>query len=101
MDTGKVSDRFGHFPEYRGVTGTPGGLMSLMGLSGREEEAAKVGACPPSPIRIGRGAGPPFLLQLGKGGILLPVGVGLLLARICPGRPHPPCSFIYRGRGAP
>ena len=26
MDIGKVSDRFGHFPEYRGVTGTPRGV---------------------------------------------------------------------------
>ena len=26
MDTGKVSDKFGHFFEYRGVTGTPRGV---------------------------------------------------------------------------
>ena len=26
MDIGKVSDRFGHFPKYRGVTGTPPGV---------------------------------------------------------------------------
>ena len=55
-----------------------------MGLSGREEEAAKV---PPSPIPIVKGAGPPFLLslslflllllQLGKGRNLLLLGVGL------------------------
>ena len=32
LDTGKVSNRFGHFPEYRGVTETPGGLMGLHGL---------------------------------------------------------------------
>ena len=26
LDTGKVSDEFGHFLEYRGVTGTPKGV---------------------------------------------------------------------------
>ena len=42
-----VPDEFGHFPEYREVTGTPSGsVWALLGLSGKEEEAAKVGAPP-------------------------------------------------------
>ena len=83
------SGSFGHIPEYRGVTGTPPGrLMGLLGPNGEEEGRPKWGRSP-SPIRIGRGAGPPFLLslslflllllQLGKGGNLLLPGVGLLL----------------------
>ena len=57
-------------------------------IRGSQEEATKVGAVPPpSPILIGKGADPPFLLslslflllllQLGKGGNLLLVGVGI------------------------
>ena len=82
-----------------------------MGLSGREEEVSKVGRVPPSPIRIGRGAGPPFLLsfslfllllQLGKKGVLLPEGVVHPLgAPSLGGRPLPLGSFIYGGRGHP
>ena len=40
----------------------PVGIWALLGLSGKEGEGAKEGPRPPSPIRIGRGAGPPFLL---------------------------------------
>ena len=73
-------------------------------------------AARPSPlVRIGQGEGggaPPLpslsplspsriLFQLGKGGILLPVGVGLLLARPPPGRPHLPLLLYIRGQGAP
>ena len=36
------------------------GQWALLGLSGREEEATRWRACPPSPIRIGWGAGPRF-----------------------------------------
>ena len=83
-----------------------------MGFSGREEEADKVRACPPSPIRIGKGAGLPFLLslsrflllllQLGKGGNLLLLGVGIPPM----GAPHEagplPRPLLYiRGRGHP
>ena len=108
-----VPSEFGHLPEYRGVTGTPpGSLWALLGLSGREEEAAKVGARPPSPIQIGMGADPPFLLsfslflllllQLGKGGDLLLLGVGIPLgARHREGRPSPPPLLYIRGQGAP
>ena len=82
-----VPGEFGHLPEYREVTGTPrGGYWAYMGLEG-EEGRKSWEARPPSPIRIGRGAGPLFLppslllpsspTPTWKGGILLPVGVGL------------------------
>ena len=58
-----VPDEFGHLPEYREVTGTPRGVKwALLGLSGREEEAARWRA-PLSPI------------QTWEGGIVLPLGV--------------------------
>ena len=72
-------------------------------------------AARPSPlVRIGQGEGggaplpslsplspSRILFQLGKGGILLLVGVGLLLARPPPGRPHPPLILYIWGQGAP
>ena len=58
-----VSDEFGHILEYRGVTGTRRGLngntWALVEERGEGQEEA-----PTSPIRIGKGAGPPFLLSL-------------------------------------
>ena len=43
-----------------------------------------------------------ILFQLGKGGILLPEGVGLLLARpILAGHTPPPLILYIRGQGAP
>ena len=40
-----VPGEIGILPENRGVTGTlPGSVWALLGLSGKEEEAAKVGA---------------------------------------------------------
>ena len=36
----------GYIPEYRGVTGTPGGLMGLMGPKWRREGAARAGRVP-------------------------------------------------------
>ena len=58
-----------------------------MGHSGKEEEAAKVGVPPQAQSELGGGPAPlsflplssflPLLLLLGRGGTLLPVGVGL------------------------
>ena len=75
-----------------------------------EERGKKQRRCPPKPNP--NWEGPPFLLNTSsfppsptptrKGGVLLPVGVGLPPWRALPGRPPlPPCSFIYGGRGAP
>ena len=90
MDIRMVLGEFGHIPEYREVTGTPrevyGPYWAIVGERRREPKRGR--PPPPSPIQIGWGADPPFhpplspflplLIQLGKGGILLPVGVGLL-----------------------
>ena len=39
-----VPDEFGHFPEYREVTGTPrGSIWALLGLSEKEEREGKGG----------------------------------------------------------
>ena len=69
-----VPGEFGHLPEYREVTGTPpGSIWALLGLSGREEEAAKeapqaqseLGGEPaPLPIRIGLEGARPLLGSL-------------------------------------
>ena len=41
LDTGMVPGEFEHLPEYRGVyRNLPGSVWALIGLSGREEEAA-------------------------------------------------------------
>ena len=98
--------------DHREVIGTPqevyGPYWALVERRGKEQGR---GRALPSPIQIGVGARPPFLLplssflplllQLGKGGILLPVGVGLLLGRAIE-RAGPPLlhSFIY-GEGVP
>ena len=68
--------------------------MGLLGLSGEEEGRLGQAAPPPPLVRIGQGRGgrPPFSFPLsppsfpptpplGRGGILLPVGVGLPLGR--------------------
>src|SRR3990170_316890 len=78
----------------------PGSQWALLGLSGREEEAARWRARPPSPIRIGVGgrpAFPPLPLPLPspptptrKGGNLLLLGVG-----------PPPLGAPYEGRPSP
>ena len=84
-----------------------------MGFSGKEKGAAQDGRAPslsPSPIRTRRGGEPPALSfplgnpswnRIGGGGVLLPVGVGLLL-RALPGRRTPPPWILYIwGQGAP
>ena len=115
-DTGSVSGGFGHLPECRGGYRNPSGsILGLMGLSGRRGGAARAAARPsPSSPNWTRKGGRrplsfplspslpfPLLLQLGKEGVLLPVGVGLPPWRaLLLGRPPlPPCSFIYEGRG--
>ena len=92
----------------------PGGIWALVGFSVREERWPGLGRAPlaPSPNRTRRGGRRPpsfslssfpsrILFQLGKGGIILPVGVGLLLARPPPGRPHLPLLLYIRGQEAP
>jgi len=87
--------------------------MGLIGPYGNRGERPK-GRRRAAPLwsELDKGCGPLFLPPLPlfppsptptrKEGVLLPVGVGLPLARLLPGRPHlPPCSFIYGGRGAP
>ena len=86
---------------------------ALMGHTGKERKAPKGGRTPPHGlVRIGLGrGGAPFLLSPSpfpfptptrKGGVLLPVGVGLPPWRaLLLGRPPRPCSFIYGGRGTP
>ena len=104
-----VPDEFGHFPEYREVTGT---LGELMGFSRREEEAAKVEGVPrkPNPNWVwGRPPFPSLSLPLPfsptptrEGGMLLPPGVGLPPWARLGGRPSPPPPLLYiRGRGTP
>src|SRR4051812_19619752 len=84
-----TSEWFGVSSGIYRSTGTPQGVYGpYWALVGERRRRPRWGH-PPSPIRIGVGAGPPFLLplfsfhplllQLGKGGILLPVGVGLPL----------------------
>ena len=81
-----------------------------MGHGGREEEAAKVG---PHQAQSKLGGGrPPFLLslslflllllQLGKGGNLPLLGVGLSWRALLGRPPPPPLSLLYiRGQGHP
>ena len=111
----RISERFRVIRVFFGVPESYGNLYwALMGHTGKERKAPKGGRTPPHGlVRIGLGrGGAPFLLSPSpfpspiptrKGGVLLPVGVGLpLLARLSSlGRRPPPCSFIYGGRGAP
>ena len=97
-----------------GLPEPPRRLLGLMGPSGGRGEAAKgQPRAPPPQVRIGQGGGarrPPFLSPLSpslssptptwKGGVLLPVGVGLLMGRAKGGRPPPPPPLLYiRGKG--
>ena len=98
----------------KGYRNPPRSLMGLLGPSGEEEGRPRGAACPlpppPSPNWTRRGRRPPFLLPLplpfpllvgvGKRGVLLLLGGGLLLlARLQGPAGLPPCSFIYGGRG--
>ena len=56
-----VPDEFGHFTGVPGgYWNPPGSQWALLGLSGREEEAAKVGAHPPKPNPNWEGGRAPF-----------------------------------------
>ena len=67
-DTGKVSERFGHFLEYREVTGTPPEkLWALWAIRGKHTSPQGAGAPPTreeAELDLGRGRHPPFLLLL-------------------------------------
>ena len=92
----------------------PGGLMGLLGPRGRRENEPGGGRAPlPLLVRIrqGKGGGAPLsfpssssspllLFQIGKKGVLLPVGVGLPPWRaLLLGRPPPPLLLYIRGQG--
>ena len=80
-----------------------------MGFSGKEGKGASEGAPPQAQSKLGGGAAPlsflppsssfPIPLQVGKGGALLPVGVGLPpWARLLPlAGPLPPLYMEERG----
>ena len=81
-----------------------GPIWALVEIEGSK---GSLGRAPQGPnrIRLGQGEPPPsfllllslsfsrILFQLGKG------GVGLLLVRPLPGRPHPPLLVYIRGQG--
>ena len=86
---------------------------ALMGHTGKERKAPKGGRTPPHGlvrIGLGRGGAPflpspspfPFPTPTRKGGVLLPVGVGLPPWRaLLLGRPAPPLLLYIQGQGAP
>ena len=99
---------------FFGVPESYGNLYwALMGHTGKERKAPKAGRTPPHGlVRIGLGkGGAPFLLSPSpflfptptrKGGVLLPVGVGLPPWRaLLLGRPPLPLLLYIRGQGHP
>ena len=110
----RTSERFRVIRVFFGVPESYGNTYwALLGHTGKKEKGLKGGRTPPlGLVRIGLGkGGAPFLpspspfpspTPTRKGGVLLPVGVGLPPWRaLLLGRRPPPCSFIYGGRGAP
>ena len=72
-----------------------------MGLSGRKGGVAKGSRVPSFPSLL-LSLPSPLLLQLGKEGVLLPVGVGLPpWQALLLGRPPPPQVLYKRGQGHP
>ena len=92
-----VPDEFGHFSEYREVTGTPRGVYGPYWALG-ERQRGSGGA--PSFLLFSLSL-PSLLLLLGKGGILLPMGVGLPRARHSRGLALPSSTPLYTGEGEP
>ena len=92
--------------QYRS-SGRLSGIWALMGFSGKEGKGAR--EPPQAQSELGGGPAPlsflppsssfPLLLQVGKGGILLPVGVGLPLARLSLAGHLLPLAPIYMGVG--
>ena len=83
-------------------SGAPGGVLLLLGvgLPPLVRRGQGEGASPPS-SSLSSFPPPRILFQLGKGGVLLPEGVGLLLARhLLAGQP--PFEPLYtEARGTP
>ena len=108
-----VPDEFRHLPEYGKVSGTPGSIWALLGLSGIEERKGKGGGrAPLAQSELGGGPAPlflpsllPFLLSYSyylEGGNPTPGGSRTPLGRAIEGRPSPLLhSFIYGGGGTP
>src|SRR5918994_2295630 len=112
---GRLYSDIGKVPSDSGIFRSTGELREfVLGLNepyGKREKGPK-GWPHPSPWTSPnwtREGGAPFLpspspfpspTPTRKGGVLLPVGVGLPPWRaLLLGRPPPPCSFIYGGRG--
>ena len=81
-----VPDEIRHIPEYREVTGPPrevyGPYWALVEKRGKEKRRGHPPKANPKwepPFPSSFLPLPSLLIQLGKGGILLPVGVGLPL----------------------
>ena len=108
----RTSERFRVIRVFFGVPESYGNsYWALMGHTGKERKASKGGRTPPHGlVRIGLGkGGAPFLLSPSpfpsptptrKGGVLLPVGVGLPpLARLSPWPAASPLLLYIRGQG--
>ena len=109
-DIGKIPSDSGIFRSTGELREFAEEYMGLIGPYGNRGERPK-GRRPAPPLwsELDNGGSPLFLLPLllfpsptRKGGVLLPVGVGLPLARLLLGRPPPPPLLLYiRGQGAP
>ena len=114
LDIGRVPGEFGHLPEYRGVTGTPRGVIGpTWALREKREGGRRWPRTPPfpSPNRTREGGRPlpsfsfslPFSYSNKERRSPTPGGSRTPpLARLLrPAASSPPGSFIYGGRGHP
>ena len=104
-----VSGVIGYILEYQGVIGAPppkvNGPHGPRWWKRRGGQGADARPSPPSPNWTRRGVPPlsfpPLSPSLSsptptrKGGVLLPMGVGLLMGRAKGGRPPPPPPLLY------